>query len=300
MNIAGSNQGVLTRSFYFLKEICFLCLSRMPCFRYNPYGEIMLPTVRELMNVGAHFGHQSRFKHPSMDQYIYGVRNQLSIINLDSTIKQLALAEEFLKQAGAMNQTVLFVCTKRSAKVTRENAEGIKVIENAWRREAMRCGMPYVENRWLGGTLTNFQTIKASIKRLEAMDSMPESVLGAMSKKERLIFDRKKNKLEAAVGGIKDMSDIPDVIVLCDVGFHKTAVKEANKLGVKLVAIVDTNHSPDGVDYVIPGNDDSAKANELYATWAADCILTGRAEKRDKKNLANMEAVATQLKNENT
>lgn len=243
----------------------------------------MLPSIKELMVAGAHFGHQSRFKHPRMDQYIYGVRNQLSIINLDNTVKKLAEAQEFLKQAGATNKTVLFVCTKRSAKITREDEEGVKVVENVWRREALRCGMPYVENRWLGGTLTNFQTIKASIKRLDAMESMSETILSAMSKKERLTFDRKKMKLEAAVGGIKDMRDIPDIIFLCDVGFHKTAVKEANKLGVKLVAIVDTNHSPEGIDYVIPANDDSAKANELYAKWAADCIISGRSDGKVKK-----------------
>lgn len=244
----------------------------------------MLPSIRELIAAGAHFGHQSRFKHPRMDPYIYGVRNQLSIINLDNTIKSLIEAEQFLKQAGASNKTILFVCTKRSARITREDDDGLKIVENVWRREALRCDMPYVENRWLGGTLTNFQTIKASIKRLEAMESVPEAALGAMSKKERLTFDRKRMKLEAAVGGIKDMRDIPDIIFLCDVGFHKTAVKEANKLGVKLVAIVDTNHSPEGIDYVIPGNDDSAKANELYAKWAADCIIAGRLESRNKKS----------------
>jgi small subunit ribosomal protein S2 len=222
--------------------------------------------MREMLEAGVHFGHQTRYWNPKMAPYIFGHRNKIHIINLEKTVANYQDATKFLRQVAAKGGTVLFVGTKRAA---RELVAA----------EAARAGMPFVDSRWLGGMLTNFKTVKSSIKRLKDMEVMiAEGHTERMSKKEGLMFQRELEKLNKSIGGIKDMNGLPDAIFMIDVGYHKIAVAEANALGIPVVAVVDTNHSPDGIDYIIPGNDDSAKAIALYAAGVADAVLAGRGD----------------------
>ncbi|ASR89789.1 MULTISPECIES: 30S ribosomal protein S2 [Alcaligenes] len=222
--------------------------------------------MREMLEAGVHFGHQTRYWNPKMAPFIFGQRNNIHIINLEKTVVQYEEATKFVRQLAARGGNVLFVGTKRAA---RELVAA----------EAERCGMPYVDSRWLGGMMTNFKTVKTSIKRLKEMEGqMAEGRLETMSKKEALMFERELEKLNKAIGGIKDMNNLPDALFVIDVGYHKIAVAEARTLGIPVVAVVDTNHSPEGLDYVIPGNDDSAKAIALYARGMADAVLAGREQ----------------------
>jgi len=220
--------------------------------------------MREMLEAGIHFGHQTRFWNPKMAPFIFGHRNKIHIINLEKTMAMYQDAMKTIKQISANRGTILMVGTKRQA---RELVAA----------EAQRAGVPFVDQRWLGGMLTNFKTVKTSIKRLKEMKAQQEAGLEAMSKKEQLMFVRELEKLEKDIGGIQDMNSLPDAIFVIDVGFHKIAVAEAKKLGIPLVGVVDSNHNPEGIDYVIPGNDDSAKAVQLYAQGIADAILEGRA-----------------------
>jgi small subunit ribosomal protein S2 len=224
-----------------------------------------MTTMRQMLEAGVHFGHQTRFWNPRMAPYIFGHRNKIHIVNLEKTLVMYQEAMKYMRQLAANRGTVLFVGTKRQAR---------EIVAT----EARRAGMPYVDERWLGGMLTNFKTVKTSIKRLRDMEAtLAEGGLERMSKKEALLFSREMEKLSKSIGGIKDMNGLPDALFVIDVGYHKIAVTEAVKLGVPVVGVVDTNHSPDGIDYVIPGNDDSGKAIQLYAAGAADAILEGRA-----------------------
>lgn len=224
----------------------------------------MAASMREMLEAGCHFGHQTRFWNPKMAPFIYGHRNKIHIINLEKTVVMLDDALKFVKRLSANRGNILFVCTKRQAK---------EIIAE----EAARCGMPFVDQRWLGGMLTNFKTVKTSIKRLKDMEAiLADGGTDRMTKKEALMFAREMEKLNQSIGGIKDMPTLPDAIFVCDVGFHKIAITEAEKLGIPVVGIVDTNHSPAGVSYVIPGNDDSARAIRLYARSVADAVLAGR------------------------
>ena len=223
----------------------------------------MSVSMRQMLEAGVHFGHQTRFWNPQMAPYLYGHRNRIHIFNLEKSLEQYNEAMKYLKQLAANRGTVLFVGTKRQARET--------IAE-----EAQRAGMPYVDQRWLGGMLTNFKTVKTSIKRLKDMKAQQNEGLDAMTKKEQLMFTRKMDKLERDIGGIQDMTALPDAIFVVDVGFHKIAVAEAHKLGIPLIGVVDSNHNPEGIDHVIPGNDDSAKAILLYARGMADAVLEGK------------------------
>lgn len=227
-------------------------------------GEIMSVTMRQMLEAGVHFGHQTRFWNPKMAQYIFGHRNKIHIINLEKTMTMYQEAMSYVRQLSANKGIILFVGTKRQAR-------------DIVREEAARCGSPYVDQRWLGGMLTNFKTIKQSVKRLQDMETMvQDGTLDKLSKKEALDIQRELDKLNRSLGGIKDMKGIPDAMFVIDVGYQKGAITEARKLGIPIVGVVDTNHSPDGVDYVIPGNDDSSQAIRLYARGVADAILEGR------------------------
>jgi small subunit ribosomal protein S2 len=222
--------------------------------------------MREMLEAGVHFGHQTRYWNPKMAPFIFGHRNKIHIINLEQTVEKYVEATKFVKQIAAKNGSVMFVGTKRAAR---------DIIA----QQAARCGMPYVDSRWLGGMMTNFKTVKSSIKRLKDLELMlADGSFERMSKKEALTFDREIVKLNKSIGGIKDMTKLPDAIFVIDVGYHKIAIAEARCLGIPVIGVVDTNHSPDGVDYIIPGNDDSAKAVELYATGVANAVLEGRAQ----------------------
>ena len=224
----------------------------------------MSATMREMLEAGVHFGHQTRFWNPKMAPYIFGHRNKIHIINLEKSLPMFQEAAKFARQLSANRGTILMVGTKRQAR-------------DIVAAEAQRAGVPYVDQRWLGGMLTNFKTVKTSIKRLKDMKAQQEGGLEAMSKKEQLMFAREMEKLEKDIGGIQDMTALPDAIFVIDVGYHKIAIAEAKKLGIPLIGVVDSNHSPEGIDYVIPGNDDSSKAVTLYARGIADAILEGRA-----------------------
>jgi small subunit ribosomal protein S2 len=224
----------------------------------------MTVSMREMLEAGVHFGHQTRFWNPRMAPYIYGHRNKIHIINLEKTQPLFDDAMKFVRQLAARRGTILMIGTKRQAR---------EVIA----MEAQRCGMPYVDQRWLGGMMTNFKTVKGSLKKLKEMQVTKEAGTESKIKKEALMFDRELGKLEKDIGGIQDMNALPDAIFVIDVGYHKIAVAEAIKLGIPVVGIVDTNHSPLGIDYVIPGNDDSAKAVALYARAVADAVLEGKA-----------------------
>ncbi|MFM8467537.1 MAG: 30S ribosomal protein S2 [Oxalobacteraceae bacterium] len=225
----------------------------------------MSVTMREMLEAGVHFGHQTRFWNPKMAQYIFGHRNKIHIVNLEKTMVMFQEATKYIRQLSANRGTIMMVGTKRQAR---------DIIA----AEAQRAGVPFVDQRWLGGTLTNFKTIKTSIKRLKEMEAaVADGSVDKMSKKEALMFHRELEKLQKAIGGIKDMNGVPDAIFVIDVGYHKGAITEAAKLGIPVIGVVDTNHSPQGVTYVIPGNDDSSKAITLYARGIADAILEGRA-----------------------
>ena len=225
----------------------------------------MSVTMREMLEAGVHFGHQTRFWNPKMAPYIFGHRNKIHIVNLEKTMVMFQDAMKYIRQLSANRGTIMMVGTKRQAR---------DIIA----AEAQRAGVPFVDQRWLGGTLTNFKTIKTSIKRLKEMESaIADGSVEKMSKKEALMFNRELDKLQKAIGGIKDMGGVPDAIFVIDVGYHKGAITEAIKLGIPVIGVVDTNHTPQGVTYVIPGNDDSSKAITLYARGVADAILEGRS-----------------------
>jgi small subunit ribosomal protein S2 len=233
--------------------------------RLNPQEIYMSVTMRQMLEAGCHFGHQTRFWSPKMAPYIFGHRNKIHIINLEKTLPMYLEAQKVVRQIAANRGTILFVGTKRQSK---------EIIAE----EAARAGMPYVDARWLGGTLTNFKTVKGSIKRLKDMTAARENGdWERLSKKEALTTSRDIEKLEKSLGGIQDMAGTPDAIFVVDVGYHKIAITEAKKLGIPVIAVVDTNHSPEGVDYIIPGNDDSSKAVALYVRGMADAILEGKA-----------------------
>ena len=223
----------------------------------------MSTTMREMLEAGVHFGHQTRFWNPKMAPFIFGHRNKIHIINLEKSLPMFQDAMKYAKQLTANRGTILMVGTKRQAR---------EIVA----AEAHRAGVPYVDTRWLGGMLTNFKTVKTSIKRLKEMKAQLEGGLDSLSKTEQLTFSREIEKLETDLGGIQAMTALPDAIFVIDVGFHKIAVAEAKKLGIPLIGVVDSNHSPEGIDYVIPGNDDSSKAVVLYARGIADAILEGR------------------------
>ena len=223
----------------------------------------MTITMREMLEAGVHFGHQTRFWNPKMAPYIYGHRNKIHIINLEKTQPLFNDALKFLRQLATKRGTVLMVGTKRQAR---------EVVA----LEAQRAGMPYVDQRWLGGMLTNFKTVKGSLKRLKDMQAQIEAGTEIRIKKEALMFQREMLKLEKDMGGIQDMTALPDAMFVIDVGYHKIAILEAKKLGIPIIGIVDSNHSPEGIDYVIPGNDDSSKAVALYAKAVADAVLEGK------------------------
>jgi len=221
--------------------------------------------MRQMLEAGVHFGHQTRFWNPKMAPFIFGARNKIHIINLEKSLPMFQDALKFVRTLSSKKGTVLFVGTKRQAR---------EIIME----EATRAGMPYVDSRWLGGMLTNYKTIKGSLKRLKDLELMvAEGSLEKLSKKEALTYSRELEKLSKAMGGIKDMGGVPDAIFVVDVGFHKIAVTEAKKLGIPIIGVVDTNNSLDGVDYVIPGNDDSTRAIRLYARGVADAILEGKS-----------------------
>jgi small subunit ribosomal protein S2 len=228
----------------------------------------MAVTMREMLEAGVHFGHQTRFWNPKMAPFNFGHRNKIHIINLEKSLPMFQDAAKFVRQLSAKRGTILMVGTKRQARETVA-------------AEAQRAGVPFVDQRWLGGMLTNFKTVKTSIKRLKDMKVQQEAGLDSMSKKEQLMFARELEKLEKDIGGIQDMASLPDAIFVIDVGYHKIAIAEARKLGIPLIGVVDSNHSPEGIDYVIPGNDDSSKAVTLYARGIADAILEGRANAVD-------------------
>lgn len=223
-------------------------------------------SMREMLEAGCHFGHQTRFWNPKMGQYIFGARNKIHIINLEKTVAKFEEACKFARQLSAQGGKILFVDAKRG---------GREIIA----AEAQRCGSCWVDQRWLGGTLTNFKTVRGTIKRLKDMEQQLEDGSAAnLTKKEALDFQRNVEKLNKSIGGIKEMFALPDALFIVDVGYHKIAIQEANKLGIPVIGIVDTNHSPDGVDYVVPGNDDSSKAVAIYARGIADAVLAGRAD----------------------
>jgi len=221
-------------------------------------------TMRELLQAGAHFGHQTRFWNPKMSSYIYGARNKIHIINLEHTTKALNEALTYLNSEASKKKKVLFVGTKRAAQ---------QIVKD----EAVRSGMPYVNHRWLGGMLTNWKTIRQSIKRLKDLEQqVADGTFAKLTKKEALMRTREMEKLERSLGGIKDMGGLPDVMFVVDVDHEAIAITEANKLGIPVVGIVDTNSNPAGVDYVIPGNDDAIRAIQLYVQAVAEAVLEGR------------------------
>ena len=226
----------------------------------------MSVTMRQMLEAGVHFGHQTRYWNPKMAPYIFGARNKIHIINLEKSLPMYQEALKFVRQLTANKGQILFVGTKRQAR-------------DIVKEEAQRAGAPYVDYRWLGGMLTNFTTVKGSIKRLKEMDQMvADGSMERLTKKEQLLNQREREKLERSLGGIKDMGGIPDALFVIDVGFHKIAVTEARTLGIPIVGVVDSNNSLDGIDYVIPGNDDSTRAIRLYARGVADAILEGRSQ----------------------
>ena len=226
----------------------------------------MSVTMRQMLEAGVHFGHQTRFWNPKMAPYIFGHRNKIHIVNLEKTMIKYNEAMDFVRKLAAKRGTILFVSTKRQAR---------EILAE----EARRATMPFVDERWLGGMLTNFKTVKQSIKRLKELEAMIEDgSIERLSKRDALMTRRELEKLHKSIGGIKDMGGLPDALFVIDVGYHKIAITEAQKLGIPVVAVVDTNHSPDGVDYVIPGNDDSSRAIRLYARGVADAALLGRSQ----------------------
>jgi small subunit ribosomal protein S2 len=225
----------------------------------------MSVTMRQMLEAGVHFGHQTRYWNPKMAPFIFGHRNRIHIVNLEQTMTMYNEAMKYLRQLAANRGTILFVGTKRQAR-------------DIVREEAARCGMPYVDHRWLGGMLTNFKTLKGSVKRLKELEQLrDDGTLQKLGRHEMLTLTRELEKMMRGLGGIKDMDALPDALFVIDVGYQKGAIQEAVKLGIPVIGVVDTNHSPDGIDYVIPGNDDSAKAVALYARAVADAALEGKA-----------------------
>ncbi|MFH1044350.1 MAG: 30S ribosomal protein S2 [Pseudomonadota bacterium] len=234
----------------------------------------MSTTMRQMLEAGVHFGHQTRFWNPKMAPYIFGHRNKIHIVNLEKTLVMYQEAMKYVKKLASNKGTILFVGTKRQAR---------EIIKE----EALRCGAPYVDHRWLGGMLTNFKTVKQSLKRLKEMEAMlADGSLEKLPKKEALGIQRELVKFERSLGGIKDLAGVPDALFIIDVGYQKGAVVEGNKLNIPIIGVVDTNHSPEGITHVIPGNDDSSRAIRLYARGVADAILEGR-------NLSVQEIVAS-------
>jgi len=226
----------------------------------------MSVTMRQMLEAGVHFGHQTRYWNPKMADYIFGQRNKIHIVNLEKTLAMYNDAMKYVRQLAGNRGTILFVGTKRQAR-------------DIVAEEAQRCGMPFVDHRWLGGMLSNFKTVKQSIKRLKDLETMKQDgTFERMAKREALSLSRELDKLEKSLGGIKDMNALPDAVFVIDVGYHKIAVTEAKKLGIPIVAVVDTNHNPDGIAYVIPGNDDSSRAIRLYARGVADAVLEGKSQ----------------------
>jgi small subunit ribosomal protein S2 len=226
----------------------------------------MSVTMRQMLEAGVHFGHQTRYWNPKMAEYIFGQRNRIHIVNLEKTLAMYQEAVKYVRQLAANRGTILFVGTKRQAR---------DIIAE----EAQRASMPYVDHRWLGGMLTNFKTVKASIKRLKDLETMAQDgTLDKMSKREALTLQREMQKLNRSLGGIKEMNALPDALFVIDVGYQKIAVTEATKLRIPVIGVVDTNHSPEGIAHVIPGNDDSSRAIRLYARGIADAILEGRSQ----------------------
>lgn len=226
----------------------------------------MSVTMRQMLEAGVHFGHQTRYWNPKMADYIFGQRNKIHIVNLEKTLAMYQEAVKYVRQLASNRGTILFVGTKRQAR---------EIVAE----EAQRASMPYVDHRWLGGMLTNFKTVKASIKRLKDLEAMAQDgTLEKMTKREALTLQREMEKLNRSLGGIKEMNALPDALFVIDVGYQKIAVTEANKLRIPVVGVVDTNHSPDGIAHVIPGNDDSSRAIRLYARGIADAILEGRSQ----------------------
>jgi small subunit ribosomal protein S2 len=226
----------------------------------------MSVTMRQMLEAGVHFGHQTRYWNPKMADYIFGQRNKIHIVNLEKTMAMYQEAIKYIRQLATNRGTILFVGTKRQAR-------------DIVAEEAQRAGMPYVDHRWLGGMLTNFKTVKVSIKRLKDLEAMAQDgTFEKMTKREALTLQREMDKLNRSLGGIKEMNALPDALFVIDVGYQKIAVTEAKKLNIPIVGVVDTNHSPDGIAYVIPGNDDSSRAIRLYARGVADAILEGRSQ----------------------
>ena len=222
--------------------------------------------MRQMLEAGVHFGHQTRFWNPKMAPFIFGARSKIHILNLEKTLANYNEAMAFVRKLSSNKGSILFVGTKRQAR---------EIIAE----EATRSGSPFVGQRWLGGMLTNFKTIKQSTKRLKDMEAMTEDgSLEKLGKKEALMTTRELAKLQKSIGGIKEMNTLPDALFVIDVGYHKIAITEANKLGIPVIGVVDTNHTPEGIDYVIPGNDDSSSAIRLYARGVADAILEGRSQ----------------------
>lgn len=221
-------------------------------------------TMRQMLEAGVHFGHRTRYWHPKMEAYIYGARDKIHIINLEKTLVLFKEALNYLSGLAAKRGKILFVGTKRAA-------------QDIIKEQAIRCGMPYINHRWLGGMLTNYRTVRQSIKRLKDLETMSQDgTFQRLIKKEALNLTREMVKLERSLGGIKDMGSLPDALFVIDVGYEDIAIKEAKKIGIPVVGIVDTNHSPEGIDYVIPGNDDAIRAIEFYVTAIADAIIEGR------------------------
>ncbi len=226
----------------------------------------MSVTMRQMLEAGVHFGHQTRYWNPRMAPFIFGERNNIHIINLETTLPMFQEAMKYARQLASNKGNILFVATKRQAR---------EII----REEAERCGMPYVDHRWLGGMLTNFKTVKQSVKRLHELDAMiQDGSMDRLPKREALDLRRELEKLERSLGGIKNMASLPDAIFIIDVGYQHGAVTEAAKLGIPVVGVVDTNHAPEGIAYVIPGNDDSSRAIRLYARGMADAVLEGKSQ----------------------
>ena len=239
-------------------------------------------SMKKMLEAGVHFGHRSRFWHPKMEPFIYGTRNGVHIINLEKTLPQFNDVLNFASKTAAHGGSILFVGTKRAA-------------NNIIKEEAVRCGMPYVDHRWLGGMMTNYKTIKASIKRLKDLEFLAEENFAQFSKKEALVMTREMEKLERSLGGIKDLGGIPDVVFVVDIGHEKNAVREARALQIPIIGIVDTNHNPEGIDYIVAGNDDSIRAISYYAREIANAILEAKAsispaqKKTEKKPAAKAE-----------
>ncbi len=223
-------------------------------------------SMRQMIEAGVHFGHQTRYWNPKMGMYLFGARNKIHIIDLEKTLPMFNDAMNYLSQMAANKGTILFVGTKKAAR---------KVVAE----EAQRCGMPYVNHRWLGGMLTNFKTIKKSINRLKELEAMKAdgTLYQRFAKKEALGMERELEKLERSLGGIKDMKGVPDVIFILDVGYEKNAIMEAKKLGIPVVGVVDSNNSPEKIDYIIPGNDDSIRAVKLYCESACAAVQEAKA-----------------------